>query len=46
MLITRETQVNNLMAMLKWCERAMFKGNAEEDFAKALKYKEFMEVGV
>lgn len=30
--------------IIKYRERAMFKGNAEEDFAKALKYKEFMEV--
>lgn len=30
--------------IIKYRERAMFKGNADEDFAKALKYKEFMEV--
>ncbi len=29
--------------IIKYRERAMFKGNADEDFAKALKYKEFME---
>lgn len=30
--------------IIKYRERAVYKGNMEEDYAKALKYKEFMEV--
>lgn len=32
--------------IIKYRERAPYKGKEEEDYAKALKYKEFMEVGV